>query len=236
MSETDTEVIPKLCKWIYHSLQERVPFSEVCHNHCSQCTVSYIQSNHAESLHTATWMPRSHDYADLKSTSANCLLLTLVICSYGARAAAAGDGGAEAPGWGIRAVVQEQPVSRRDGGLQAWQPAHPGHQVGCILEDGPEHAHISSHRCCLRHLQSRSASRYTHIFSICPGRPRMAPHPASPVCTMRASATLRSHWSVSSPATRALWWSTPRSTQLLRQPAHTDTRPLLCVISQDPGS
>lgn len=30
VSETDTEVIPKLCKWIYHSLPERVPFSEVC--------------------------------------------------------------------------------------------------------------------------------------------------------------------------------------------------------------
>lgn len=29
VSETDTEVIPKLCKWIYHSLPERVPFSEV---------------------------------------------------------------------------------------------------------------------------------------------------------------------------------------------------------------
>jgi glucosamine 6-phosphate synthetase-like amidotransferase/phosphosugar isomerase protein len=29
VSQTDTEVIPKLCKWIYHSLPERVPFSEV---------------------------------------------------------------------------------------------------------------------------------------------------------------------------------------------------------------
>ena len=29
VSETDTEVIPKLCKWVYHSLSDRVPFSEV---------------------------------------------------------------------------------------------------------------------------------------------------------------------------------------------------------------
>jgi len=29
VSETDTEVIPKLCKWVYHSLPERVPFSAV---------------------------------------------------------------------------------------------------------------------------------------------------------------------------------------------------------------
>ena len=29
VSDTDTEVIPKLCKWVYHSLEKRVPFSEV---------------------------------------------------------------------------------------------------------------------------------------------------------------------------------------------------------------
>ena len=29
-SDTDTEVIPKLCKWIYHHLPSPMPFSEVC--------------------------------------------------------------------------------------------------------------------------------------------------------------------------------------------------------------
>lgn len=30
VSETDTEVIPKLCNYIYSSSQEKVPFHEVC--------------------------------------------------------------------------------------------------------------------------------------------------------------------------------------------------------------
>lgn len=29
MSETDTEVIPKLCKFVYHRLSEKVPFPKV---------------------------------------------------------------------------------------------------------------------------------------------------------------------------------------------------------------
>lgn len=29
MTDTDTEVIPKLCKWIYHHLSSPMPFSEV---------------------------------------------------------------------------------------------------------------------------------------------------------------------------------------------------------------
>ena len=40
VSETDTEVIPKLCKWVYHSMPQPVPFSKVgvpgaCHLHPS---------------------------------------------------------------------------------------------------------------------------------------------------------------------------------------------------------
>jgi len=30
VSETDTEVIPKLCNYIYNSTQEKLPFNEVC--------------------------------------------------------------------------------------------------------------------------------------------------------------------------------------------------------------
>ena len=34
VSETDTEVIPKLCQYIYSSSQEKVPFHEVRRNCC----------------------------------------------------------------------------------------------------------------------------------------------------------------------------------------------------------
>lgn len=37
VSETDTEVIPKLCKFVYHRLTEKVPFPKVWHleSYCS---------------------------------------------------------------------------------------------------------------------------------------------------------------------------------------------------------
>lgn len=33
LSETDTEVIPKLCRYLFHARSNRTSFSEVCKSH-----------------------------------------------------------------------------------------------------------------------------------------------------------------------------------------------------------
>jgi glucosamine 6-phosphate synthetase-like amidotransferase/phosphosugar isomerase protein len=45
VSETDTEVIPKLCNYIYSSSQERVPFHEVCLQCPFQDICKFMQSH-----------------------------------------------------------------------------------------------------------------------------------------------------------------------------------------------
>lgn len=42
VSETDTEVIPKLCKWVYHSMPQPVPFSKVGVPGTSHLSPSFI--------------------------------------------------------------------------------------------------------------------------------------------------------------------------------------------------
>ena len=120
MSETDTEVIPKLCNYIYSSAQEKVPFHEVSLRCPIQDICKYMQA------HLLSLMRRLVHASQLAGIALPCLSTIHTAEHPDDKLGAAGAGGAEQVRGRIWAADQERALPWRAGGLQARLSAPPG--------------------------------------------------------------------------------------------------------------
>ena len=132
VSETDTEVIPKLCKYIYSSSHEKVPFHEVRLQHLEPvlgCLSIFIEEV-SEDFHQRMCLQLACMWhALLPERRRSCCTVGLAFVRFVHRiashhihisvACAAGPGGSEQVRGCIRSADQERILPRGAGGLQA---------------------------------------------------------------------------------------------------------------------